>query len=308
MRRCGAACAFPHLDRPTSTSPDAIRAAPRFIDRFSTPAMLALASTVLIGPAAMAEPHGERCVRVGAACYPTVQAAVDAAQDGDTVQIPAGRFAVGWWSRRASRSPVPALRPRTWSAGSTSSPSVPGWPLATKCHIRGVTLRGGRAHSSPESIDFTGKPGVFAGGEAGDPRRRARQGHGGGQCDHREQRQPDRLDPAHARTGALLAALPRRVLHRGRRPRGRHRELGRSHPRPFEGHPQLLRRQPRSGRRRWRYPELGQPHRAVVTDLRQPGEGRCSARTLRGGRWNLDGSTRPHSRCSTARSATTLPA
>ena len=127
--------------------------------------MLALASTVLIGPAAMAGPQGDRCVRVGAACYPTVQAAVDAAQGGDTIRIPAGRFAGG----------VVITKSITIAgAGATSTQLVGGEHVLTigtwmassppEVHISGVTLRGGRAHNSPESVDFTGKPGVFAGG------------------------------------------------------------------------------------------------------------------------------------------------
>ena len=136
------------------------------LTRSTMAALLALGSTWLSGPAE-AGASRERCVRVAAACYPTVQAAVDAALDGEVVQIPAGRFAGGVVITK-SITIAGAGSSSTQLAGGEHVLTVGTWMAITEPTVRisGLTLRGGHAHSSPESIDQTGKPGVFAAEEA----------------------------------------------------------------------------------------------------------------------------------------------
>ena len=146
---------------------------------------------VAVGPAAMAGPPGDRCVRVGAACYPTVQAAVDAAQDGDTVRIPAGRFAGGVVITK-SITIAGAGAASTHLVGGEHVLTVGTWmaPSPPEVHISGVTLRGGRAHNSPGVGRLHRQTGRFRRRRRTGDRSRRRPGHGGGLCDHRQQRQP----------------------------------------------------------------------------------------------------------------------
>ena len=105
------------------------------------------------------------CIRVGTTCFATVQAAVNAAQDGDTVVIPAGQFP-GGVVVTTSISLVGAGAASTALVGGEHVLTIGTWMAASEptVSIRGLTLRGGVAHSSPESTDFAGTPGVFAGG------------------------------------------------------------------------------------------------------------------------------------------------
>src|SRR5712691_378935 len=61
-------------------------------------------------------------------CYPTIQAAVDAAQRGDTVRIQAGTY-IGPWIRRANRQ-VPSSRIRKDGSSSQESSTVWLWKLS----------------------------------------------------------------------------------------------------------------------------------------------------------------------------------
>ncbi len=133
--------------------------------RATIPVVLAVSIAVLGGQPAAARDQQHRCVRVGPSCYPSVQAAVDAARDGDTVRIPAGRFAGGVVVTK-SITLAGAGAEVTQLVGGEHVVTVGTWMAATVPTVRisGMTLRGGHAHSSPESVDFTGKPGVFAGG------------------------------------------------------------------------------------------------------------------------------------------------
>lgn len=99
----------------------------------------------------------------GPQCYPTLQAAVNAAHDGDTIRIGAGTFAggvtvpvsvdiVGAGARRTTiRGGGPVLTIGTIFA--TSEPTV---------SIDGVTITGGNTTSSPESQAFVGADNVIA--------------------------------------------------------------------------------------------------------------------------------------------------
>jgi hypothetical protein len=128
--------------------------------------VLAVTGALVLGPAVSAQASGgSGCVRVAGGCYPTVQAAVDAAHDGDTVRIPAGRFAGGVTVNK-SINLVGAGASRTHLVGGDHVLTIGEWMAPTEPTVRisGLMLRGGRAHSSPESVDFASKPGVIAGG------------------------------------------------------------------------------------------------------------------------------------------------
>ena len=129
-------------------------------------AMVAVATWAVQGPVGAASASGgSPCVQVRGSCFRTVQAAVDAAQVGDTVRVPAGRFAGGVTITK-SITLAGAGASATALVGGEHVLTVGTWMAATEptVKISGLTLRGGRAHSSPESEDFTGKPGAEAGG------------------------------------------------------------------------------------------------------------------------------------------------
>lgn len=105
------------------------------------------------------------CVGKGAGCYTTIQAAVDAAQDGDVIHIGPGTFAGGITIDKS----VSLL-----GAGPNATIIRGGGPVLTigvifaasepTVSIAGVTITGGVARSSPESTAFFGKDGVWAAG------------------------------------------------------------------------------------------------------------------------------------------------
>ncbi len=99
----------------------------------------------------------------GPGCYSTLQAAVDAAHDGDTITIAPGTYAGGVTidvsvklaGAGADQTVIsgggPVLTIGTF--GASSEPTV---------SVEGVTITGGLTRSSPESMPFTGQEGVFA--------------------------------------------------------------------------------------------------------------------------------------------------
>jgi hypothetical protein len=129
-------------------------------------AALAVVSALLSSTSAEAafRAHArDLCVGSGSGCYPTVQAAVDAARDGDTIRVPRGTFAggvridvsihlVGAGARSTTiRGGGPVLTIGAFNA--TTEPTV---------SISGITVRGGLTHSSAQSRALIGKPGVLA--------------------------------------------------------------------------------------------------------------------------------------------------
>jgi hypothetical protein len=128
-----------------------------------------LGVVALVGAAAVtaeaAQPahHRELCVATGSGCYMTVQAAVDAARDGDTVRIGRGTFAGGVRIQASIhlagaganlttiRGGGPVLTIGTF--GAATEPSV---------SISGVEVTGGVTHSSAQSEAVVGKAGVLA--------------------------------------------------------------------------------------------------------------------------------------------------
>ena len=104
---------------------------------------------------------GELCVGHGSSCHRTVQGAVDAARDGDTVRIGRGNFAgavrigasirlVGAGSRLTTiRGGGPVLT--IGAFGAAREPTV---------SVTGVTIAGGLTRSSAESRKLVGNPGA----------------------------------------------------------------------------------------------------------------------------------------------------
>jgi hypothetical protein len=99
----------------------------------------------------------------GSGCYPTLQAAVDAAHDGDTITIAPGTYAGGVTIDVSVRLIGAGVAQTTISGGgpvltigaygASSEPTV---------SIDGVKITGGVTRSSPESVPFTGEEGVIA--------------------------------------------------------------------------------------------------------------------------------------------------
>ena len=137
------------------------------------------------------------CVGGGAGCYRTIQAALDAASDGDTIRVSAGTFAGGITITKSVRLLGSGAKSTIIrGGGSVITIGEFGAAVEPTVAISGVTVTGGYATSSPESVPFVGQDGVIAlGGGGGDPaerrlqRRRGR--HDREQPDHRQPGCPD---------------------------------------------------------------------------------------------------------------------
>jgi hypothetical protein len=115
--------------------------------------------------AAPSAPAKNLCVGTGPGCFSTIQAAVDAAHDGDTIRIGSGTFAGGV---------MIDVGVKLIGAGAGSTIISGGGPVLTigtfgassepTVSIDGLTITGGVTRSSPESVPFTGLEGVFAAG------------------------------------------------------------------------------------------------------------------------------------------------
>jgi hypothetical protein len=107
----------------------------------------------------------KRCVGSKPRCYATIQAALDAARDGDTIRVAAGTFAGGITIHRSITLVGAGARATIIKGG---GPVVTiGEYLATaqpNVKISAVTIAGGVTTSSPESRDATGADNVLAAG------------------------------------------------------------------------------------------------------------------------------------------------
>ena len=123
---------------------------------------IAAGSLTIVAPSALA---ATLCVGSGQGCYPTIQAAVNAAQDGDTITVGPGTFAGGVTITTSVR---------LQGAGPAATVIRGGGPVLTigtfgalaepTVSISGVTITGGVTRSSLESVPFTGADGVLATG------------------------------------------------------------------------------------------------------------------------------------------------
>jgi hypothetical protein len=126
-----------------------------------------MAVTAAGGLALVAQPAlaATLCVGSSYACYTTIQAAVNAAHDGDTIIIGPGSFAGGVTITKSIQlQGAGAASTVIHGGGSVLTIGAFGAPIEPTVSISGVTITGGVARSSPESIPFTGKAGVWAAG------------------------------------------------------------------------------------------------------------------------------------------------
>jgi hypothetical protein len=133
-------------------------------------AVIAVSSALAGSPAFGAHRAGSAaaaalCVSSKPGCFATIQAALDAAHDGDVVQVGPGTYPGGLTIERSIKlagagvgatvisggGPVLTIG----SIGAASEPTV---------QISGVAITGGVSRTSPVSIPFVGKAGVFATG------------------------------------------------------------------------------------------------------------------------------------------------
>jgi len=105
------------------------------------------------------------CVGSRPGCFSNLQAAVTAAHDGDTIAIAPGTYA-GGVTIDVSVNIVGAGAPSTVIRGGGSVLTIGVYGASTEptVSISGVTITGGVARSSPESVPFVGTAGVMARG------------------------------------------------------------------------------------------------------------------------------------------------
>jgi hypothetical protein len=105
------------------------------------------------------------CVGNGPGCFATIQAAIDAAHDGDSIHVGPGTFAGGITIGTSLRLVgAGAASTVIRGGGSVVTIGVFGAPVEPTVRISGVTITGGIARSSPISVHATGQEGVFAAG------------------------------------------------------------------------------------------------------------------------------------------------
>ena len=123
---------------------------------------LAVALPLFVAQRALA---ANLCVGGGPGCFSTLQAAVSAAHDGDTITIAPGRYA-GGVTIDVSVKIVGAGAGSTVIRGGGSVLTIGAYGASAEptVSIIGVTLTGGVARSSPESVPFAGEDGVIARG------------------------------------------------------------------------------------------------------------------------------------------------
>src|SRR5690242_8343477 len=125
-------------------------------------AALALAALALAPAADASQGARTLCVGHGKRCYPTIQAAVDAAHDGDTIALAPGRYAGGVTIDKSITLAGAGARSTFIKGGgpvlTIGKYLAPDPPTVT---IAGVTISGGRNTSSPQS-EYYGKQGVVA--------------------------------------------------------------------------------------------------------------------------------------------------
>jgi hypothetical protein len=119
---------------------------------------------LLVLPAAPLAAHADsRCIRVDGACFSTVAAALDAADDGDTVRIPRGTFRGGITITKSitlagTGMDDTALR----GGGPVLTIGTLGQPTPPTVTVRDLTITGGHTSTSDLSRFLTGEDGIWA--------------------------------------------------------------------------------------------------------------------------------------------------
>jgi hypothetical protein len=130
------------------------------------PAVLAISLAAVL-PVLAAQPAlaANLCVGGAPGCFSTLQAAVSAAHDGDTITIAPGRYA-GGVTIDVNVKIVGAGAGSTVIRGGGSVLTIGAYGASAEptVSISGVTITGGVARSSPESVPFIGEDGVIARG------------------------------------------------------------------------------------------------------------------------------------------------
>jgi hypothetical protein len=130
------------------------------------PAVLAISLAAVL-PVLAAQPAlaANLCVGGAPGCFSTLQAAVSAAHDGDTITIAPGRYA-GGVTIDVSVKIVGAGAGSTVIRGGGSVLTIGAYGASAEptVSMSGVTITGGVARSSPESVPFIGEDGVIARG------------------------------------------------------------------------------------------------------------------------------------------------
>ncbi len=133
-------------------------------------ARAAIVSTILIWGAAATLPGGVAATSLcvgGAGCYASVQAAVDAAHDGDTIHINPGNYAGGITINvSVTLAGAGASVTRIQGGGPVLTIGVFNAKQEPTVTIDGLTIRNGVTRTSPQSVSSFGKDGVraFGGG------------------------------------------------------------------------------------------------------------------------------------------------
>jgi hypothetical protein len=126
-------------------------------------ALLVIGSLVAAGSAAAS--NHTLCVGKGHGCHATIQSAVNAARDGDTIVVGPGTFAGGITIDKSIRLMGAGARQTVIRGGgpvlTIGAFLAPDPPTVT---ISGVTVTGGRTSSSAVSEEFVGEPNVIAAG------------------------------------------------------------------------------------------------------------------------------------------------
>jgi hypothetical protein len=133
------------------------------MNRLILSAVVAAINVVGLTAAAPSAFAAGSCVGPGPGCFSTLQAAIDAAHDGDTIRVAPGTFTGGVTITKSVRL-AGAGANSTIIRGGDSVLTIGAYGAATEptVSIDGVTITGGVARSSPESTPFVGEEGVFA--------------------------------------------------------------------------------------------------------------------------------------------------
>jgi hypothetical protein len=126
-------------------------------------ALFAVAVTAIgLGAAGGSAASSTLCVG-GLHCYSTIQAAVNAAHDGDTIQIGPGTFAGGVTiTKSVNLVGAGVLLTVIKGGGPVLTIGILGASAEPTVSIFGVTITGGVTTTSAESDAFVGAPGVIA--------------------------------------------------------------------------------------------------------------------------------------------------